>query len=190
VRLIISGLGIVVAFGLGAWGIAILLPGSPAWVQIAAVIVWLFILIAAAFLLGNKKRGADDERREFRDIVRTNALYLAIALVPVTALFALAIHDVDKGIHRNIRQNWLLCTLTASFVVAFSIEQFWRLRGLWQMWGILIAYTVLHFSVGVPALANLESIRYGHISLIAVPELYLVSFVLYWVEMKQATALQ
>jgi membrane protein YdbS with pleckstrin-like domain len=186
VRLVVSALGIVVAFGLGAWGIAFLLPSSPAWVKIAAVMVWLFVLIASAFLLGNRKGNTEEERREFHHIVRNNVLYLAIALVPVTALCALAIHDVDKGIQRNIRQNWLLCTLTASFVVAFSIEQFWRLRSLWQMWGVLLAYTVLHFSIGVPALAHLDKIRYGYISLVATPELYLVSFLLYWIETRQA----
>jgi hypothetical protein len=189
VRLIVSALGIVVAFVLGAWGIAFLLPGSPAWVKTAAVLVWLFVLTASAFLLGNRQGNTEEERREFRDILRNNALYLAIALVPVTALCALAIHDVDEGIQRNIKQNWLLCTLTASFVVAFSVEQFWRLRRLWPMWGILAAYTLLHFSIGVPALARLDRIRYGYISLIATPELYLVSFFLYWAETRQTAHL-
>ncbi len=189
-RLICSALGIVVSFELGAWGIAFLLPSSPAWVKIAAVVVWLFVLIASAFLLGNKKGYTEDERREFQHILRNNVLYLAIALVPVTALYALAIHDVDQGIQRHIKQNWLLCTLTASFVVAFSIEQFWRLRSLWQMWGVLIAYAALHFSIGVPSLAHLDKIRYGYISLVVTPELYLVSFVLWWIETKQAAPLR
>jgi hypothetical protein len=190
VRLILSALGIVVAFGLGAWGIAFLLPSSPAWVKVAAVVVWLFVLIASALLLGNQKGDTEEERREFHYILRDNLLYMAIALVPITALFALAIHDVDEGIQRNIRQNWLLCTLTAFFVVAFSIERFWRLRSLWQMWGVLVAYAALHFSIGVPALAHLDKIGYGDISLIAAPELILVSFVLYWIEKRRAAALR
>jgi hypothetical protein len=175
---------------LGAWGIAFLLPNSPAWVKVAAAIVWLFVLIASALLLGNQKGDSEEERREFHQIFRNNVLYLAIALVPITALFALAIHDVDEGIQRNVRQNWLLCTLTGFTVVGISIEEFWRLRSVWQMWGILLAYVALHFSIGVPALAQLDKIRYGDISLIAAPELILVSFVLYWIEKRRAAVLR
>jgi hypothetical protein len=58
------------------------------------------------------------------------------------------------------------------------------------MWGVPIAYTALHFSIGVPALAHLDKIRYGDISLVATPELYLVSFVLYWIETRQAAPLR
>lgn len=188
-RVIVSALAIVVAFGMGAWGIAFLLPSSPAWVKVAEVMVWLFVLIASAFLLGNQKRGTEEERREFHHIFCNNVLYLAIAVIPITALFALAIHDVDADIQRNIRQNWLLCTLTAFAVVGFSIEEFWRLRRVWQMWGVLAAYTALHFSIGVPALAHLHKVRAGYISLIATPELILVSFVLYLIEDRRAAVL-
>jgi hypothetical protein len=172
---------------LGAWGIAFLLPSSPAWGKVGASMVWLFVIIAFAFFLGNqKRRTTEEERREFQHILRNNMLYLAIAVVPITALVALAIHDVDEGIQRNIRQNWLLCTLTAFLVVGFSIEEFWRLRRVWQMWGVLVAYTALHFSIGVPVLAHLHKIRAGYISLIAMPELILVSFILYLIEEKRA----
>jgi len=88
VRLIVSALGIVVAFVLGAWGIAFLLPGSPAWVKTAAVLVWLFVLTASAFLLGNRQGNTEEERREFRDILRNNALYWLL-LWFLSRLFAL-----------------------------------------------------------------------------------------------------
>jgi hypothetical protein len=182
VRLIVSALIIVIAFGFGAWGIAFLLPTSPAWVKVAAVMVWLFVLIASAFWLGNQKGSTEEERHEFHYIVRKNFLYLAIAVVPVTALFALTMHDVDAGIQRNIKQNWLLCTLTAFLVVGISIEGFWRIRRVWQMWGVLAAYTALHFSIGVPALAHMNKIRGGYISLIVMAELLLVSFILCFIE--------
>jgi hypothetical protein len=184
-RLILSALLIVVTFGLGAWGISFLLPSSPAWVKVAVSVVWLFVIIASAFFLGNQKRGTEEERREFRHIFRNNILYLAIAILPITVLVALAIHDVDKGIQRNIKQNWLLCTITASAVLGLSIEEFWRLRRLWQMWAVLVAYSALHFSIGVPALVQLHRIRVGYISLIAMPELMLVSYFLYLLQGKQ-----
>jgi hypothetical protein len=185
-RLIFSALLIVVTFGLGSWGISFLLPSSPAWVKVAVSMVWLFVVVASAFFLGNQKRGTtDEERREFQHIVRNNILYLAIAILPITVLVALTIHDVDKGIQRNIKQNWLLCTITASAVLGLSIEEFWRLRRLWQMWAVLVAYSALHFSIGVPALFQLHRIRAGYISLIAMPELILVSYFLYLLQDKQ-----
>jgi len=183
-RLILSALLIVLAFGLGAWGISFLLPSSPAWVKVAVSMVWLFGIIACAFLIGNQKRENEEERREFQHIVRNNILYLGIAIVPITVLVALTIHDVDKGIHRNIKQNWVLCTITASTVLGFLIEEFWCLKRLWQMWAVLVAYSALHFSIGVPALAQLHTIRAGYISSIALPELMLVSYFLYLLEEK------
>lgn len=171
---------------LGSVGHRISLSSSPAWIKIAVVIVWLFVLIASALLLGNMKSGAGEERREFQHVLRNDILYLAIALIPVTALCALIVHDTDMGIQRNIRQNWLLCELTAFTVVGISIEQFWRLRRTWQLWGVLLAYAALHFSIGVPALTRLDRIRYGDISMIAAPELIVVSFVLYRIEQRQA----
>jgi hypothetical protein len=116
--------------------------------------VWLLVLIAPAFWVGNQKGSTGEERREFYCIVRKNFVYLAIAVVPVTALFFLAMYDVDADIQRHIKQNWVLCTLTAFLVVGISIEGFWRTRRVWQMWSVLAAYTALHFSIGVPTLAT------------------------------------
>jgi hypothetical protein len=189
VRLILFALGVVGGFVFGAWCLAILLPTSPARVKVAAVMVWLFVLIAFAFWVGNQKGRTGEERREFHYIVKKNFVYLAIAVVPVTTLFALAMHDVDAGIQRHIKQNWVLCTLTAFLVVGISIEGFWRIRRVWQMWSVLAAYTALHFSIGVPALAHVNKIRGGYISLIVMPELLLVSFILSSIEDRAGSVL-
>jgi hypothetical protein len=182
VRLIVSALVIIVGFCLGVWGIASLLPGVPPWGKVTLSLVCLFVLIVSIFFLGNKRGSTQEERLEFKHILGDNLLYMGIAVVPITGLIALAIHDLDAGVHRNIRQNWVLCTMTAGVVLAFSIEQFWHLRRCWQMWAVLTAYATLHFSIGVPALAHLQRIRAGYVSLIAMPELMLIFFVLYFVE--------
>ncbi len=163
---------------LRAWAIAVLLPDTPAWSKVALCLVWLFVLIGAAFILGNKRGDTQEEKREFHHVVRENLSYLGLALLPIVFLVALEIHDLDKGIHRNVRQNWLLCTITAGTVVGLSIEKFWYIRRCWEMWAVLAAYATLHFCVGIPALAHLQSIRYGYISMIAMPELLLIFSVL------------
>jgi hypothetical protein len=190
VRLILSALVIVGAFGLGAWGIAFLLPSSPAWLNVAVSVVWLFALIASAFLVGNQRGSTQEERSEFRHVLCDNILYLGLAIVPITFLIALEIYDLDKGIQRNVKQNWLLCSVTAGTVLGLSIEKYWHVRRCWQMWAVLAVYAALHFSIGIPALAHLEKVRYGYISLLAMPELLLVSFILYSVEAKHARSLR
>jgi cytochrome bd-type quinol oxidase subunit 2 len=190
VRVIVSASAIVFAFFLGAWTIAVLLPDTPDWSKVALCLVWLFVLIGSAFILGNKKGSTQEEKREFRHVVRENLSYLGLALLPIVFLVALEIHDLDKGIHRNVRQNWLLCTITAGTVVGLSIEKFWRIRRYWETWAVLAAYATLHFCVGIPALAHLQSIRYGYISMIAMPELLLIFSVLDPLQAKHSQSLR
>jgi hypothetical protein len=112
-------------------------------------------------------------------------LYIAIAFVPVAILLAVSVHDLDKGIHRNIKENWVVCAITAAAVLGFSIKEFWRVRRSWRMWVILAGYAALHFSLGVPALSQFDRIGAGYIYLIAMPELMLMSFALHLATAKQ-----
>jgi Mn2+/Fe2+ NRAMP family transporter len=64
-RLFSFAIAIVIAFGLGAWGISRLLPKTiPEWVGVTLSIVWLFLLIFGITLTSNKShRKIEDQRR-------------------------------------------------------------------------------------------------------------------------------
>ncbi len=64
-RLFSLALGVVVAFGLGVWGISRFLPNSaPGWLGAALAVTWLYLLIfLAASLTTKHSRKVKDERR-------------------------------------------------------------------------------------------------------------------------------
>jgi hypothetical protein len=63
-RLFVSALSIIVGFGLGAWTIARLVADkAPPWVGITLAMVWLFLLIFGALLVGSKQRQKRDDQR-------------------------------------------------------------------------------------------------------------------------------
>jgi hypothetical protein len=158
---------------------AFLLPGTATWIRVSLSMVWLCALIAGAFVLGNRGEDHPGETRELRQRLRDGLLYIGVASLLVTIFSAVAIHDLEKGIHRNIRENWVISVITAGFVLAFSINDFWGVRRSWRMWAVLAAYSFLHFSLCVPALGHLARIPAGYISAIGIPELMLVSFALH-----------
>lgn len=162
------------------------MPNVPPWADITLSIVWLFVLIATAFLLGNKGQGSQGDPRQLRHRLRDTLLYLGIALVPVTIGIAVMIHDSDKGIHRNIKENWVVCIITAASVLGFVVKNFWRFRRGWRMWAVLAVYSALHFSIGVPVLRQLDRIPAIYIWPIAMFELILVTFALHLVTPMQA----
>jgi len=181
-RLVIAGVAVVAGFVVGMLGIARLTPDSPAWVRVALATVWLFGLIAGAYLLGNKSYPRTPEvRRRIRD----GFLYLGIGFLVAVVVVAVVIHDLDKGIHRNYRQNWVFCVLTAAVVVGYSVKDFWRFRRGWRMWAVLAVYVTLHFTIGVPALGNLDRIPAWYIWAIGMPEAMLVTFALHLVTATQ-----
>ena len=64
-RLFSLAIAIVIGFGLGAWGIARLLPtATPAWIGLTLCMMWLFLLIFMASLVSsNERRKTEDQRR-------------------------------------------------------------------------------------------------------------------------------
>ena len=50
---------------------------------------------------------------------------LCVALSPIVFFIALEIHGLDKGIHRNVRQNGLLALIRPERLWGSSIEVLW-----------------------------------------------------------------
>jgi len=183
-RLLIAASAVIAGFLIGVLAIARLTPDSPAWVRLTLATAWLFVVIAGAFLLGNKGQARNAEsQRQLRD----SLLYVAIAFVFVTVAVGVIIHDVDKGIHRNIKQNWVIGFITAPFVCGYALKAFWHFRHCWRIWAVIVGYLILHFSIAVPALGKLDRIPAIYIWPIGMFEFTLVASALHWVTAAQAS---
>ena len=83
-RLLSLSFGIVIGFGLGAWGISRLLPESaPAWLGLTLSIVWLFLLIFGALLMSSKSSGKFHDQRRLLGYAVLAAVLMASFLVPL-----------------------------------------------------------------------------------------------------------
>lgn len=85
-RLLISGIAIIIFFAFGVWAIALLLAPSPDWLKIALAMLWLFSLCYWGILFENHRlRKGNDQRLLLLSGVLTAAL-MAAFLVPVLVL--------------------------------------------------------------------------------------------------------
>jgi len=83
-RLVLLSLGIVIAFGIGAWGIAAVLPeGTPAWFGVTVVMAWLFLLILMVSLISSKDRRRIQDQRRLLGYGLLAAVLMASFLVPL-----------------------------------------------------------------------------------------------------------
>ena len=85
-RLVIVAATVVAGFVIGAWGIVRLVPVSPEWLRVTLVMVWLFALIFAGLLLGNKerRRWKREDQRRLLEYGLLTAVLIAAALVPIS----------------------------------------------------------------------------------------------------------
>ena len=170
----LAACAIVAGLVVGVVGIEVVAPNSPDWVRLPTAMAWLFAVIAGAYTFGNKR----DASMTGKARIRTNVLYLAIAFTFVVISTAVMVHDLDKNVHRNVKENWVICSITAVIVVGFSVNQFWKFRGRLKLWALLTAYLALHFSIGVPVLGRFDRIPAIYIWIIAMPEFAVMVFLL------------
>jgi len=173
-RLTIAAIVIIIGFLLGVYLVACLHPHGPAWVSVMLTMLWLMALIAGAFLLGNKGRAQSVSREQ----VVSGLIYVGIASVLVAATIAVGLRDIDNGVHRNYRENWIVTVLTAAIACGYSLKTFWCSRRSRRLWLALAIYLTAHFSILVPALGSLSHVPAFYISLIGVCEYPALFFVL------------
>src|SRR4051812_47855910 len=98
-RLLSRSVGIVIGFGLGAYGISRLLPeGSPAWLGLALSVAWLFLLIFGAVLTSSTSSGKVYDQKRLLGYGLLAAILMAVFLGP---LFVYKI-DVPKWAARAV----------------------------------------------------------------------------------------
>ena len=104
-RVLVVGITVVASFVVGVWAIARSTPTLPDWLRLTLAMLWMCAVIAAAFVFGNERR---NEPMLSRYQLRDGFLYLLISSVLVAGATAVAVHDADAGIHRNIKESWFV----------------------------------------------------------------------------------
>ena len=180
-RLFVAAVMVVVTFVFGALLISRLFPDGAGW---AGVCVAITLLYASAFgawaLLGGKPgRNADAAQGEIvqQRPLRDNLLYFAVAMAAVTMTIAVLIHDSERGIHRNFKNDWFVGFGSASFALGYAARAFWIFRRDWRLWAMIVALFALFTTITIPVLSQMEKVPLLFMGPLANIEL-LISFVL------------
>jgi hypothetical protein len=85
-------------------------------------------------------------------------LYFAVGMAVVTVTMAIAIHDSDKGIQRNWRNDWFVGVGSAMLALGYAAKAFWRLRANWRLWALIAAFFALFTATTIPVLSQMEKV--------------------------------
>jgi hypothetical protein len=174
-RVTLAAVIILSGFVAGAAGIVRLAPEAPDWLQAGMSFLWLGVLIAGAYVFGNEQQGHNVlPRTQLRD----GLIYAGIGFTLAAVVIAFGLRDIDLGIHRNIRANWVIGIITALYVCGQSVKDYWTFRRSWRLWCILAAYLALQIRVIIPVLGALSRIPGFFIWLIGISEYIGLAFVL------------
>ena len=123
--------------------------------------VLIGIIFGAWALLGNKP--ANNARAMQAEIVqrnplRDNLLYFAVAMAVVTIVIAMVIHDSERGIHRNFKNDWFVGFGSACVALGYVAKAFWISRSTWRLWAVIAALFALFTAITIPALSQMEKV--------------------------------
>jgi hypothetical protein len=155
-RLIVAAVMVVATFVIVVLLISRLFPYGAGWTGVCLAMTCLYASAFGAWaLLGDK----DDQKPRLmqgevlqRHLLRDNLLYFAVAMAVVTIVIAVTIHDTERGIHRNFRNDWFVGLGSALFALGYAAKAFWISRRNWRLWAIVAALFVLYTTITVPAL--------------------------------------
>ena len=161
-RLSVAAVIVVATFVFVVLLISRLFPYGAGW---AGVCIAMTCLYASAFgawaLLGNKP---DKNARAMQgDIMqqhplRDNLLYFAFAMAVVTIVIAMTIHDTERGIHRNSRNDWFVGFGSACIALVYAAKAFWIHRGSWRLWAVIAVLFALFTAITIPFLSQMEKV--------------------------------
>ena len=183
-RLIVAAVMVVTAFVIVVLLISRLFPYGAGW---AGVCVAMTCLYASAFgawaVLGDK----DDQKPRLvqgevvqRHSLRDNLLYFAVAMAVVTIVIAVVIHDTERGIHRNFKNDWFVGFGSALLALGYAAKAFWISRRNWRLWAMVAALFVVYTTITVPALSQMEKVPLLLMGPLANLELLIAFFALDW----------
>lgn len=183
-RLSIAAAAVVATFVFALLLISRLFPYGAGWAGVCAVMTCLYASAFGAWaLLGNKPH--NNARAEQGDIVqqhllRNNLLYFAVAMAAVTVLIAVTIHDTDRGIHRNFKNDWFVGLGSACVALGYAAKAFWTYRRNWSLWAVIAALFALFTAITIPFLSQMEKVPLLFMGPLANVELLIAVVALNW----------
>jgi hypothetical protein len=161
-RLFVAAVTVVATFVVVVLLISRLFPDGAGWAGLCVAITCLYAGTFSAWaLLGNKPdKNARAMQGEIvqRNPLRDNLLYFAVAMAVVTIVIALVIHDSERGIHRNFKNDWFVGFGSACFALGYAAKAFWISRRNWRLWAVIAALFALFTAVTIPALSQMEKV--------------------------------
>lgn len=183
-RLFLSALVVVATFALVVLLISWLFPQGAGWAGAWMAITCLYASVFAAWaLFGNRKEKAAEgieARVAQTHPIRDNLLYFAVGMAVVTLALAVARHDIEKGIHRNFKNDWFVGFGSAFFALGYAAKAFWTFRSSWRLWSILAALFVIFAATTLPLLSQMEKVPLLLMGPMANIEVLIAIFVLDW----------
>jgi magnesium-transporting ATPase (P-type) len=132
---------------------------------VSGVCIAITCLYAGVFgawaLLGNKP---DKNARAMRGnivqqhLLRDNILYFAVAMAAVTITIAVMIHDTERRIHRDFRNDWFVGFGSACVALGYAAKAFWTYRKNWRLWAVIAALFALFTAITIPFLSQMEKV--------------------------------
>lgn len=71
---------------------------------------------------------------------------------------AVARHDTERGIHRNIKNDWFVGVGSACVALGYAAKAFWDSRRNWRLWSIIAALFVIFAAITLPLLSQMEKV--------------------------------
>jgi hypothetical protein len=161
-RLFLAAVIVVAIFVVVALLISRLFPYGAGWAGVCIAITCLYASAFGAWaLLGNKSdKNASPMQGDIaqQHPLRDNLLYFAVAMVAVTITLAVTIHDTERGIHRNFKNDWFVGFGSACVALGYAAKAFWIFRRNWRLWSLIAAFFALFTAITIPVLSRMERV--------------------------------
>jgi hypothetical protein len=183
-RLSVAAVMVVAVFIFVVLLISRIFPYGAGWAGVCIAVTCLYATAFGAWaLLGNKPD--KNARAMYGDIVqqhplRDNLLYFAVAMAAVTIVIAVTIHDTDRGMHRNFRNDWFVGFGSACFALGYAAKAFWIHHRNWRLWAVIAALFFLFTAITIPFLSQMEKVPLLFMGLLANFELLIAVVALDW----------
>jgi hypothetical protein len=76
----------------------------------------------------------------------------------VTVVVAMVIHDSERGIHRNFKNDWFVGLGSASVALGYAAKAFWISRRNRRLWAVIATLFALFTAITIPALSQMEKV--------------------------------
>jgi hypothetical protein len=137
-----------------------LFPDGAGWAGVCVAITCLYASAFGAWVLLGNNPDKDAMQGEIvqQHPLRDNLLYFAVAMAVVTIVIAVAIHDTERGIHRNLKNEWFVGFGSACVGLGYAAKAFWISRRNWRLWAVIAALFTLFTAITIPALSQMEKV--------------------------------